>query len=511
MAKQIKGNKSILCIVQVILLGFPCGVAHSESGQTIVTNSSTTKESTGSEASLGPEENTNLEREVYLAPLASLDLLEHKIARIIQTSQNSSWAHYLMSVLLLRIYLREPSDTSYLRASASMAAQTYELNPSSELGIVALANVLEINGETEKGLALLNEAEKRGKIDFTWRFYFAKARILAGEEKPKVILEFYKKALEDPRAIRSLVAPYVIATVISDTNSTNSIDAVLEWNLAYPCLEFGLAAANLHLRKGDSILALDAIKNARKIDPGNLDAVIMEASLTLSDFHLPKTANDLLSKVEPLKLSENMRSEFFMIKAISSLNLNQTSLSPNVLITAVKEAKDKEAGFTKIAEELLAQKRFKHALEFLKAVQTEVPGLSGSFGLAGDIMLSQLKDPVDALIAYSDAIQLDDGNPHYYSGRGLAYYQIKKYEIAMADFESAARLDPTNGSFRYNLACTLALMSRSKEALEVLASAVDLDEKLKKAALGDEDFKSIRSNASFNRILNQDSGDILTH
>jgi len=54
----------------------------------------------------------------------------------------------------------------------------------------------------------------------------------------------------------------------------------------------------------------------------------------------------------------------------------------------------------------------------------------------------------EALGAIEKALTLAPGNPNYISERGVIYLHMKKYPLALMDFDEALRLDPYN-AYRY--------------------------------------------------------------
>jgi tetratricopeptide (TPR) repeat protein len=451
-----------------------------------------------------------LERDVFLSPSADLDKIEYQTAKLLQVNSSSHWANYLMSSVLLRLYLREPSEVSLLRQSTSLAAQTYELDPTSELGYVALANILEVNGESDKGLLLLAEAKNKG-LKFSWRFDFVKARLLAGDETQSKILDLYRSALEDPSAIRSLIAPYVLATFGTNTQSIPSSSAVKEWSTEFPCYEFSMAYANSLLNEGKIDQALAALEAADRIDPSRGEGLYFRALVSYVNLKDSKQAAALLSQIKSKKLPESILGDYTMLKAKTSLMLDPKTLPSALLAEAVRKANDRDVGVQEISNVLVDQKRFADLASFLETIHTEVPGIAKSYGISGDLLLSIQNKPDIAIRQYTNAILLDQGNPMYFNGRGQALYKLSKFDLARADFEMSMQLDPTDSSARYNLACMLALTSREKEALEILASAIEIDRKLIDKARQDDDFRFIKNGSGFKKILNTKTEEIVAH
>ena len=71
------------------------------------------------------------------------------------------------------------------------------------------------------------------------------------------------------------------------------------------------------------------------------------------------------------------------------------------------------------------------------------------------------------------------------------------------------RLKPNNPVVHYNLACSLALKRRFKEALETLNHAVELGYKDIKWMMEDPDLASLRNHPEFERLLERIRNDSL--
>jgi len=73
----------------------------------------------------------------------------------------------------------------------------------------------------------------------------------------------------------------------------------------------------------------------------------------------------------------------------------------------------------------------------------------------------------DAVTAFSDCLSLDTKEARVYLGRGEAYFQLKKWKEAIADFEKARELDCEEPGSWLGLALSLVMDSRIYEAIGV--------------------------------------------
>lgn len=451
------------------------------------------------------------EAEIQNADFEYLPILEHKIARLMQEKPLSLHGQYLMSTLLLRQFLSDPANTDLVRQSADLAAQTYELNPKSELGIVALANVLAITGDTTKGIALMRDVEKK-QIPLSWRYHLAMANLLASEQGNADLIKELTLAMTDPTANRKIVAPYVVANLSTLFEGQELLSELQNWQSKYPCHDFKLALAQMETKSGNLKLALAMYRDVLKEDPKNPEALLGEGFALLKSGQDYRMAALSLGKAVELKLPNHIRSEARLSYAVALIRAGKHAEGATEATAAISMSPNAEAATIIMANEFNKQKRYDETIAFLDKLNERVPGISISHAIRGEVLNTKLRKSHDAIYAFSDAIVLDNSRATYYNGRGLAYYGLHNLQPALTDFETAVRMDPTDASARYNTACTLALLGRKNDAIAALASALDLDERLTKQALVDNDFKTLRSNLEFQTLTGSGrTGPLVAH
>ena len=90
---------------------------------------------------------------------------------------------------------------------------------------------------------------------------------------------------------------------------------------------------------------------------------------------------------------------------------------------------------------------------------------------------------VEAIGAFTTALELDPSLVSAYYNRGNAYEALGNYALAIADFKRAVRLDPSHFKAWCNLGGLLALAGQVNEALSCLDKAAELgDAKAKEIA-----------------------------
>ena len=83
----------------------------------------------------------------------------------------------------------------------------------------------------------------------------------------------------------------------------------------------------------------------------------------------------------------------------------------------------------------------------------------------------------EALNAYNKTIELDPNNASAYNNRGLAYYNLDKDDLAIADYEKAIELNPKYGDAFNNLAKTYGRRGYYKQAILFYDRVIELNPK----------------------------------
>lgn len=78
----------------------------------------------------------------------------------------------------------------------------------------------------------------------------------------------------------------------------------------------------------------------------------------------------------------------------------------------------------------------------------------------------------DAVKTFSDCLSLEPKEARIYRGRGAAYFQLKKWKQAIADFENARQLDSEDPDNWMGLAMSLVMDSKIYEAIDVYEALI---------------------------------------
>lgn len=454
-----------------------------------------------------PSHLRELEVRVWNAEDADVANLEREVVRLVQQEPSSAIAHQLLAHVLVRAYTKEPSELYLLKQASDLAQQAVDLQPKLDAGYVAMAEILDLMGNADRGLSILNNAEKSG-VRLTWRYWFTRARLISDQANTSRVLQLFGKALTEPEAEPRIVVPYIVANLQSESAGEELIAKLQEWNQKFPTPLFALTMAITHSELGQKHRAQELYADIIKRYPDNKEAKINSGIVLYRDLKEPNKAVSLFENV----LADDHAHLSPPIEAMVRAHLGAAYLNLKLYDKAHRSflrAMDKDPQNLSILDFLSRNYRTAKAPERLVAILKElnglIPGTGITHALLGETLSESLSRHRDALRAYGDAITLDPSRSDYYNGMGLTYYRMQEYRQALMLFKSATEVDPNDATARYNEACVLTLLGRKDEALTSLAEALSLDPRLSKTAFADPDFNPIRGHQRFIQLVSDPS------
>lgn len=111
------------------------------------------------------------------------------------------------------------------------------------------------------------------------------------------------------------------------------------------------------------------------------------------------------------------------------------------------------------------------------------------------------QDYSEAVTAYQLITKNDSSNVVAWFRLGQSLYQLQRYQKALSAYLNADRAGSLQGSVRYNLACTNAMLGNEMEAIAWLNKALDVGFAGMKQLESDPDLSTVRSNARFTGLL----------
>ncbi|WOV93108.1 MAG: tetratricopeptide repeat protein [Candidatus Nitrosoabyssus spongiisocia] len=112
-----------------------------------------------------------------------------------------------------------------------------------------------------------------------------------------------------------------------------------------------------------------------------------------------------------------------------------------------------------------------------------------------------LNDYEGSLRAYDQILDIDVTNAEAWNLKSLIHYEQKKYLKALDCAEKSIESDPTFDMAWYNKACYLSLLTHIPESLDALKRSIEIDVKNARKAVKDRDFKNVRVEDGFKRII----------
>jgi tetratricopeptide (TPR) repeat protein len=453
---------------------------------------------------LSSSEFTKIEEAIFDAIESDLPKLEIRIARMLQNNPGNIHANYLMSTLLLKMYTTDPGSFILIKQSTDLAAQTYDLSRKNELGIAALANILEISGESERGLSMLNEVERRG-IPIGWRTKLAKAKLLQSSHNPELVLQALEDALSDPRASHHLISPVLIQVLLEKYDGDEQINKLKEWKTRCKSVAMDLALAASHAISGENEAAMKIYFSILEQQPHNIEALINQGIIAMRLKNYSLAVKRFSSAIEHGTLPGDLTAAQTNLATALISEKRQPELAKKAAYDAIKGASDTEGVLIGILATYRKESSVATTLSFLDDLETSVPGLHLGYALKAELLSEKLGRYYDAMQSFTNAITLEPMRSEYYNGRGLAWMGIGRIEVALNDFESATFANPDDASARYNFACALARLGRKEDAVIALGMAFEMDQRLMIHAQTDQDLASLRPEPSFKALFDGNS------
>lgn len=249
----------------------------------------------------------------------------------------------------------------------------------------------------------------------------------------------------------------------------------------------------------------DAFKEYAKIierHPTNSEALISKGIIALSHKKDGTLAIKLFQQaIQHTKNdSDKIAAETHLALALIAQK-KSSELAIKASVQAIADAGDREAVLMTILTSFRKNQGLKPTLSFLDLLHERVPSLHLAHALKAELLSEQLGRHIEATRGFTNAITLEPGRSEYYNGRGLAWMGLSDLEAALSDFEAAVATNPSDASARYNIACAQARLGMKAAAIESLAKALDLDERLLSHAQTDKDLLSLHGEPDFIALL----------
>jgi tetratricopeptide (TPR) repeat protein len=471
-----------------------------------------------------------LEMTVRTADDDELPVLERALVRRIQSSPQSAYDHFLLSHAYLRMYSSNPQDMDLLRVASELATQAVELDPESEYGFVAMAEVLEALGQTNKALSVLREGQRRAG---GWRTKFTIARLTAERTSPEDTAQTLTDALKMPGSLQRVIAPYLVILAQSSNGSPASIEKrIASWHDDFPLAGFDEAYASLLAEGGDHERAHKSFQMIHKFNPAAQEsntAWLVKPEVLFSDSllcyrklnktklalqQLKALQNAIRSgKIKKADISRKFPALVDIHLAATHLRLRDYDSAHRIFSEAISKVSDQTPLVEFMFKEYRNASADKQLISLFRSIAEsgDIVGQDRNVQLGmihafmAEIFSDRIGNQIAAESLYRKAITLEPTRSEYYNGLGLALYRRSEMQAALGEFTKATEIDPGDASARYNEACTLAILGRKDEALLSLREAIQLEPRLSEQARVDKDFASISDSSGFKELIAEDA------
>lgn len=447
----------------------------------------------------------DLETRVWNGDESTLSKLETEIVRILQKDPSSTFAHYLLAHLYVRRFSQTPGEMQVLKAASEIAEQAVELDPTSDLGYLAMADILDLMGQTSKAVSLLTAAGKSG-LEKSWRFHFHMARLQLDVLTKEEALKQFENSMKSADVRGEIVVPYIIALIQANAQGKPLVAELEKWEKRFPSPLFRQTiAANLS-DIGSFQAAHQMYQKLQHQNPEVKEAWVNDAILLYRHLGNAKDGIAILENVLNTRSGEFETQSLSMMKAhlgSAYLQVKQIDKAKKTYIEAFRHTGNNIALLDFINSAFKQNKQFASFVDLMEKLNREDKGVGHAYALMGQTLSENLNEQNAAIKAYKNAITLEPQRADFYTGMGLAYYRLNSFKEALNQFEAAGRIDPNDATAKYNQACVLARLGKTDDALASLQEALNLDPKLQNTAKSDLDFAGLAQNTQFRSLVDR--------
>lgn len=142
----------------------------------------------------------------------------------------------------------------------------------------------------------------------------------------------------------------------------------------------------------------------------------------------------------------------------------------------------------------------KEALACFEQILQAEPDNTKTLVKKGNI-LGKLGKYEASITMYDMALEHEPENILAHINKGLALHYLGRYDDAVSCYDNALKLKPKSTVTLYNKASSLVKQNNIKEGLQILRQVISLDYSYKTKAKYDIDFKELKTNSDFQRII----------
>lgn len=250
------------------------------------------------------------------------------------------------------------------------------------------------------------------------------------------------------------------------------------------------------------------IKNIRKNLEEDASRIRMELGTTPLPPLTEKPSEEIIGKLDELShkleileaLGVSLKPEDYLNRGFDLYNKGKYKLALEAFDKAIELKPDYAEAWNNKGWALSALGRNEEALKaYDKAIE-----LKPDFALAWSnkgVRLGKLSRYEEALKAYDKAIELKPDDATAWSNKGAALVSLNRHNEALKAFDKAIELKLDFADTWFNRACAYSLKKDKENTLKNLSKAIQLDITYKEKAKKDEDFKNLREDEDFKKIV----------
>ena len=401
--------------------------------------------------------------------------VEKKLVRYLSEKPLSPFIHYLMSVTYLKKYKRHPNKLSLLQKSYQLANQAIELNPRSQFGYLAFAQLLCFVNKPEQSLLILRSAKDKSiasswRVDYWqiksyWKIVKKRYRSPVGKNKENLsylalALNKLEKTIQREKVNLSYFLPLVIEMIRAHSDTKIQLEIIDHWiNIAKHDLLLELKAEVL-ISRGDLKLAKEIYKNLLQQNVSSAKVRLAYAKLLLRSFQQPHQSLRELNSIGEDCCTNALKVQLFKTKAASYFLIDNNEKAQEFFIKALLLSRSPSRYLKTIVESYLDKKEFNNLEKLLEQLAIDMPGHSVVFALLGQVQSKYLKKFQQSIDSFDNALTLAPTKGNYETLKGFSYFHLHQFQNALASFNRALVLNPLDGLAKLG---KLSVFSRIKE------------------------------------------------
>jgi tetratricopeptide (TPR) repeat protein len=410
-----------------------------------------------------------LEVEVWNASSSTLQSLEKRLVHeLAQEKKDTSFLYYLLSLTYLRMFTANTNYVKGLQQTLQLAQEAIELQPESEYGYLAMAEMLFVLGKKQEASFLLHTLEAQAKKKnrpLGWRLAFYLARIESRD--PASLLAAVEPLLqqEPSEAVRNIILPYLVTALQSSAFDSTYLDRLVELEAQFSTPFLRHELIQLLVQGNQFTQAQRICQKGLQKDPSDSFLLIQAQVIRYRYLHQGQAAYRALLTIE---------------KTVPDALLPQVWMHIGLLL----QQRGRSADSQRYMKKALVQKNF--SPEFLEVLRQEYTRAHEE--AAFHALLKNVQPDFSSHTAL-------------YAQLGRTASHLKRYPEALGWYDQGLVLEPEEATLHYNKSCVLALQGKAGEALHWLQQALELRPDLSFHAKNDADFISIQQSQAFQSLL----------